>query len=126
MKTITKLAISSAKSTKTRSILTGIAIFLTTLLITIVSFGANSIIQVNLLSAADHYGEYFGSFSRITPEQENKIRLHAQFYNVGIRSYAAEVICKGYRLNLFAMDSTAQNLAHMAPESGSIQKSEIR
>lgn len=124
MKTITKLAISSAKSTKTRSILTGIAIFLTTLLITIVSFGANSIIQVNLLSAADHYGEYFGSFSRITPEQENKIRLHAQFYNVGIRSYAAEVICKGYRLNLFAMDSTAQNLAHMAPESGSMPESE--
>ena len=52
MKTTTKLAVSSLKAGKTRSILTGIAIFLTTALITIIAFGSSAMILQNKDSAA--------------------------------------------------------------------------
>lgn len=124
MKTTTKLAVSSLKAGKTRSILTGIAIFLTTALITIIAFGCNSMIQRQKDTAADYYGEHFGTFSRITPEQTERIRLHSKFYNTGIQTYAGEGICKGYDMSLYAMDPITLMLIHFNIESGTYPNGE--
>lgn len=118
MKTTTKLAISSMKAGKTRSVLTGIAIFLTTALITVIAFGCNALIRQQKTHAAEMYGEHFGTFSRITPEQNERIRLHSKFYNVGAETYAGEGICKGYGMSFFAMDRTTLMLSHFNIESG--------
>ena len=63
MKTTTKLAVSSLKAGKTRSILTGIAIFLTTALITVIAFGCSTMIRQQKATAAEFYGEHFGTFN---------------------------------------------------------------
>ncbi len=124
MKTTTKLAVSSLKAGKTRSILTGIAIFLTTALITIIAFGSSAMIRQNKDSAADTYGEHFGTFSRTTPEQMERLQLHSKFYNIGTQTYAAEGICKGYDMSLYAMDRITLMLIHFNIESGTYPNAE--
>ena len=124
MKTTKKLALGSLKAGKTRSILTGIAIFLTTALITIIAFGCNTMIRYQKSSAAETYGEYFGTFSRTTPEQRERMELHSKFYNIGAETYAAQGICKGYDMSLFAMDRITLMLAHFTVESGTYPNAE--
>ena len=124
MKTTTKLALCSLKSEKTRSILSAIAIFLSTVLITIIAFGCNSIIQQQKNNAAENYGEHYGMFNMPTPEQIESIKIHAQFYNLGAEIYAAEGIFKGYNINLFEMDSAIRTLAHFKLESGNYPEKE--
>lgn len=124
MKTTTKLAVSSLKAGKTRSILTGFAIFLTTALITVIAFGCSALIREQKTSAADTYGEHFGTFSRITPEQNERVRLHSKFYNVGAQTYVGEGICKGYDMSLFTMDRITVMLSHFNIESGSYPNTE--
>lgn len=118
MKTTTKLAVGSLKTGKTISVLTGIAIFLTTALITIITFGCNAVIRHQKASAAETYGEHFGTFSRVTPEQTERIRLHSKFYNVGLETYAGKGVCKGYDMSLYAMDRVTLMLSHFDIESG--------
>ena len=124
MKTTTKLALGSLKSQKTRSILTAVAIFLSTALITIIAFGCNTIILEQKTNAAETYGEHYGMFNMLTPKQIKSVQLHAQFYDLGAETYAAEGICKGYHMNLFAMDSMIRELIHFKLESGNYPKRE--
>lgn len=124
MRTTTKLAIGNLKSGKARSVLTGVAILLTTALITVILFGSAALFKHQKESAADTYGEHYGMFRSLTVEQAEKIRLHSQFYNIGSETYAAAGICKGYALNLFEMDEVMRFLAHFNLESGNYPKKE--
>ena len=118
MKTTTKLAISNLKSDKSRAFLTGIAVFLTTMLITVILFGCNAVIRYNIEHAADDYGEHYGVFSHLSPEQLETVKLHAEFYNVGLQTYAAEGNVKDYRIGFYFMDSVMRMLAHFQIETG--------
>lgn len=124
MKTTAKLAAGSLKSGKTRSILTGIAILLTTMLITVIAFGGNAMIQEQKNNAAVNYGEHYGLFNHLSPEEIEKVKLHSQFYDIGLQTYAGTAVCKGYNLNLRAMDSTIASLIHLQAESGEMPKKE--
>ncbi len=124
MKTTTKLALSSMKSGKTRSLLTGIAIFLTTALLTVISFGCKALIQQQIDSAGETYGEHFGIFSQLSPEQADAVMLHSQFYDTGIQQYAAEGVCKGYRINYYRTDDGMRKLSHFTLDSGEYPKAE--
>lgn len=124
MKTTTKLALGDLKTDKSRSLLTGIAIFLTTVLITVILFGCNAFIQNSKAHAAEDYGEHYGVFSRITPEQTKALKLHARFYNIGLQTYAAEGVLKGYHLSFFCTDSIMRMLTHFQIESGQYPQAE--
>lgn len=119
MKTTTRLAVSNLKSDKSRTLLTGTAIFLTTMLLTLITLGCAAFVRQNKLYAAETYGEHYGMFSRLTPEQQDKLNLHAHFYNVGRQSYAGDGALKGYRLRFYSSDSVMRMLSHFKPESGS-------
>ncbi len=67
MRTTTKIAISNLKSDKSRTLLTGTAIFLTTMLLTLITLGCAALIRENKMCAAETYGEHYGMFSRLTP-----------------------------------------------------------
>ncbi len=124
MKTTTKLALSSLKTGKIRSILTGTAIFLTTMLITIIVFGCSSIIRYNKSNAAEFYGEHYGVFNSLTPEQIQSVSLHPQFYHIGFQSYVGDVIHREFEMRLYTTDAAMRQLAHFQPESGSYPTAE--
>ncbi len=124
MKLTRKLAISGIKAQKTRSVLTAAAIFFTTVLITVISFGCRAILQEQKSNAAEMYGEQFGTIAAPTRQQKEDLKLHARFYNLGTKTYAANVILKGYDVNAYAMDATMQMLSHFRPESGTYPEKE--
>lgn len=124
MRTTTKLAISSIKAGKTRSILTGIAILLTTMLITVIALGGSALIREQKDNAAENFGEYYGIFNHASPEEIEKVTLHHQFYELGFQTYAGTGICKGYDLTLTAISPTLVTLTHIQPESGTMPEKE--
>lgn len=124
MKTTAKLAISSLKADKSRTLLTAAAIFLTTMLLTIITLGSAAFVRENKTYAAEKYGEYYGLFSRLTPEQQKKLQLHAQFHNVGWQAYAADGVLKNYQIRFYAMDSVMRMLTHLKEQSGSYPQAE--
>ncbi len=119
MRTTTKIAISNLKSDKSRTLLTGTAIFLTTMLLTLITLGCAALIRENKMCAAETYGEHYGMFSRLTPEQQGKLSLQAQFYNVGLQSYVADGALKGYRISFYSSDPVMRMLSHFKLQSGS-------
>lgn len=83
MKTTTKLAISNIKVNRSRSILIGVAIFLTTTLLASIGLTGMTLINTQLKNAAANYGSYYAMYSRVTERQLQEIKNHGQFHTVG-------------------------------------------
>lgn len=91
MKTTTMLAVNNDKNNKTRSILIIITIFLTTLLLTVISIYASGLIKYNKVNAKAIYGDYYGIYQNIKTDTLEKIKLRSEFENIGLLAYAGEV-----------------------------------
>lgn len=83
MKITTKIAITSLKQNKSKSILIGIAISLTTMLLTILGLSGNGLINYNMENVKNIYGEYHGTFKEVKIEQLNYMLTHGEFKNIG-------------------------------------------
>lgn len=89
MKVTTEIAISNLKKNKSRSILIGIAILLTTVLLTIIALSGNGVIESNKTHAKQNYGDYNGAFARVSEKQLSEIEKNAEFKDIGkIESFA--------------------------------------
>lgn len=113
MSTITSLAVSNIKKNRTRSVLILISVFLTTVLLCIIASLGNGILQSNRVNAGKLYGDYFGSYSRVTEEQLQKMEKRSEFINIGKSSYVGQVEHQKADMGLSWMDETAQKAANM-------------
>lgn len=104
--TITSLAYSNLKKNRSRSILIVISIFLTTLLLSVIAaFGYGNVMQYRL-NAGKLYGNYYGTFSRVTEEQYENMKLRGEFTNIGRAAFVGEVEQKDVEMSLSWMDET--------------------
>jgi putative ABC transport system permease protein len=118
MNTITRLAIGSVKENKSRSILIGISIFLTTVLLTMIGTCGYGIIKSNLQNAEVLYGEYYATYSGVTEKQLEAMKIHAQFVNVGKTSMVASIDNDKADMYLSFMDDIAVQLSHSSLVEG--------
>lgn len=105
MKTITNLAASNIRKNRTRSILIVISIFLTTLLIQIIASFGTGMIRYNRANAGKLYGNYSGTFSRVSEEQYEIITKRSEFIGVGRVASVAEVEQKDVKMGLICTDT---------------------
>ena len=127
MKTTTRLSLAGMKKNRMGTILTGIAILLTTMLLAVVGFGGYGMLQNSRQSAGEMYGEHYGTFTGLSKEQLQNVELHAQLYNIGRAVNVASVNHPRYKLTLRWQDSTASRLQHFSLQSGNmpVEESEI-
>ncbi len=122
MKTVIRLALAGMKKNLTRTILTGIAIFLTTLLLTAIGLGGSGMLEENKKLSADEYGEHYGSFLGMTTEQKKKAEIHAMLYNIGSVVNIGSVEDNKYNMSLQFYDDKAVELSHLSLQSGDMPK----
>ncbi len=99
------------KKDRTRSILIIISIALTTLLLTAVSGAGYGIIRLQLVNAAELYGEFYGVYRDVTMESIEEMRRHAAFEEIGLSADYAEVD-SDKTLILTCMDEKARAMSH--------------
>lgn len=124
MKTVTKLAISNVKENKSRSLLIGISIFLTTVLLTAVGLCGNGMIRANLKNAEVFYGEHFATYRNVSWEQLEEMKRTADFLRIGTYANVASVESEDANMMLSYMDSTVLELCHAKPEQGRMPEKE--
>lgn len=111
MSTTTEIAKANVKKDRTRSILIIISIALTTLLLTAVSGAGYGIIRLQLVNAAELYGEFYGVYRDVTMESIEEMRRHAAFEEIGLSADYAEVD-SDRTLILTCMDEKARAMSH--------------
>ena len=111
MSTTTEIAKANVKKDRTRSILIIISIALTTLLLTAVSGAGYGIIRLQLVNAAELYGEFYGVYRDVTMESIEEMRRHAAFEEIGLSADYAEVD-SDKTLILCCMDEKARAMSH--------------
>lgn len=124
MKVVTKIALSNIKADKVRNILIGIAIFLTTALLTIVGLGAKSIIDLNLKYSSKMYGDFYGTYINISESQLKDINSQACLYDIGRTDTFASVNVQDASEGLVFMDNEAARSFNFTLESGRMPEEE--
>lgn len=85
---IERVALSNDKKNKTRSILIMVAVFLTTMLLTILCTYANGINKSNRANAGVQYGRFYGAWKSLDEEQLQEMRRRGEFSEIGTMAMA--------------------------------------
>lgn len=111
MNTLTNLAISNNRENKTRSILIISSIFLTTLLLTVITAMGYGMIKSNHVNAGKLYGNYYGSYQKVTQKQIKEMKLRNEFAEIGRMAYAGQVESKA-SVSLYYADNMLLSLTN--------------
>lgn len=118
MKTITKLAVRNLNHEKSRSILTVIAIFLTTCLLTIITQIGYQTLNFEKLNAGRMNGEYYARYFYLDSSTVEALKSDPRILTVGSSQDIAEITGFSADAVLMYMDSTAMQLHHFIFEEG--------
>ena len=124
MKTVTKIALNNLKADRVRNILIGIAIFLTTALLTMIGLGAKSIIDLNLKYSSKMHGEFYGTYINVSESQLKDVNSQAYLYDIGKTDTFASVDVKEASEGLVFMDNEAAKSFNFTLESGRMPEEE--
>lgn len=105
--TVTNLAVSNIRKNRSRSILIMASVFLTTMLLSVIAAFGYGTVMHNRLNAGTMYGNYYGTFSRVSEEQYETIKLRSEFTSIGRAAYAAEVEQEEVSMDLNWIDQKA-------------------
>lgn len=121
MNTVTRTALANVKQNKSRNILSGIAIILTTLLIFIVLTVGYDSITIRFAGVNAYYPTYHAMFRQVTQEHADALKSHADLETVGLREDFGQVVCSDSDtlIVMMAMDSEALTLNKAELEEGS-------
>lgn len=124
MKTTTQISLSHIKENKSRSVLIGITIGLTAMLLTLLGLCANGLIQTNIKNAGKMYGEYHGGYTRVNENLLQKLYIHADFIDVGKTETFGKVEGSEASLALAYIDEKAAEASHFQVNEGRMPEHE--
>lgn len=118
---IAMVARQNDKNNKTRSILVITAIFLTTMLLTILCVFANGLTKYNRANAGIQYGYFYGAWLSLEQGQIQEMRRRSEFEKVGTMAEAGKMEKKtedgtNVEISLMTSDKTALALTNLNRE----------
>lgn len=106
MTTITRLAINNDKQSKTKSILIMAAIFLTTVLLTVICIFANGLLRFQKKNAETTYGKFYGAYRNVNEEQIREMERRSEFTDIGRYAYCGMLQSEVQSILAWADDTT--------------------
>lgn len=91
MKAVTQLSKKNLMQTRSRSILIGISIVLTTALLTIIGLSCNGILKANKENSSILYGDFHVAFTGISEEKKQEVSVRGEIEKSGSMSTIATV-----------------------------------
>lgn len=122
--TTLKIAIKNLKHNKSRSILIGIAIMLTTCLLMILGSSAVGFVKYNKANIQTRASNYHGAYRKINKEQLEILNHHAEVIKMGYTEDVASVKLDEVDGVLTFFDEIASEMTHIKLEEGSMPKNE--
>ena len=124
MKMETKIALSNMKFYKSKNILTGIAIFLTTLLLFLIPTAGLGMLSAEDAAINEVYPSWHALFQNISPDTSTRLSSHHLIKNGGKSCDLGCTTNGNIQNSLIFMDKTACNLCHLSLTEGSFPKKE--
>lgn len=124
MKMLTNIAFSNAKYHKSKNILTGVAIFLTTLLLFLVPTIGLDMINAQKAAINQLYPNWHGLFRNVSEDTVAKLTAHHAIDEYGVRSdlgYSPEDAYENY---FMYMDENAFEMSKLSLSEGSLPEAE--
>ena len=97
MKAVTQLSKKNLMQTRSRSILIGISIMLTTALLTIIGLSCNGLLKANSQNSSILYGDFHAAFTGISEEKKQEISVRGEIEKTGSMSSVATVELESQR-----------------------------
>ena len=91
MKAVTQLSKKNLMQTRSRSILIGISIMLTTALLMIIGLSCNGLLKANSQNSSILYGDFHAAFTGISEEKKQEISVRGEIEKTGSMSSVATV-----------------------------------
>ena len=122
MKTVTKTALANARQNRTRNMISGAAIILTTLLIFMVLTVGYASVKVRFAAVNAYYPPYHAMFRQVSEEDAEKLKSHNDMEKVGLRSDLGEGVDDDSTILFLWMDETALELNKIELAEGAFPK----
>ena len=122
MKTVTKTALANARQNRTRNMISGAAIILTTLLIFMVLTVGYASVKVRFAAVNAYYPPYHAMFRQVSEEDAGKLKSHNDMEEVGLRSDLGEGVDDDSTILFLWMDAQALELNKIELAEGAFPK----
>lgn len=109
-KLINRLALSNNRKNRSRSLLIMLSIFLSTVLLTMITSYGTGLVKYDKAAADIRYGTYYGMFSPVTESQLEAVKENTAFTDIGIMRRCGSVDSKK-PTSVIYLDSTAVSLS---------------
>lgn len=120
MKMVTRIACQNMKYHKGKNILTGIAIFLTTLLLFLVPTIGRDIIQMEFDAINEIYPSWHALYRDVDSDMVKKLAASHEIATYGLRSDAGEIVSKDADISMLYLDEDAMGLYNIKLSEGKL------
>lgn len=122
MKTVTRTALANMRQNRTRNIISGVAIILTTLLIFMVLTVGYSSVEVRFAGVNAYYPPYHAMFRQVSEENALKLKSHNDMEKVGLRTDLGEGVDDDSMILILWLDEQARELNKVGLTEGSFPR----
>lgn len=122
MKTVTKVAFANARQNKTRNVISGIAMILTTLLIFMVLTIGYSAVEIQFAGVNAYYPSYHAMFRQVSEENALKLKNHNDMEKVGLRTDLGQGVDDDSTILFLWLDEQAEELNKVKLIEGAFPK----
>ncbi|MGN1165892.1 MAG: ABC transporter permease [Lachnospiraceae bacterium] len=124
MSMVFRIALSNMKYHKSKNILTGIAIFLTTLLLFLVPTMGMDLINGQKAAVNELYPTWHALFRNVSEDTAAKLASHHSVEKYGLRSDLGYLVADDANINLMYMDAEAINMHKLGLSEGRLPEAE--
>lgn len=124
MKTVTKTALANVRQNKTRNVISGIAVILTTLLIFMVLTVGYASVEVRFAGVNAYYPPYHALFRQVSEENAFRLKNHNDMEEVGLRTDLGEGVDDDSTILFLWMDQQARELNKIKLAEGAFPEEE--
>ena len=110
MKTVTRTAFSNIRANKSRNILTGIAIFLTTLLLFVIPGVGFGVVNLEFAAVNQVYPTFHGLYRDVSPQTAQNLKASDRLESMGLRCDPAVMVNETYTISMVYLDETCAEL----------------
>lgn len=124
MKTVTKTALANLRQNKSRNLLIGIAVCLTTLLLFLIPGIGLGMLRADYQAVNQIYPLYHGVYYSIDEHTADSLLAVEGIKEAGFRCDAARIVSEEYSIPMIYMDQTAMDLNRIEIEQGRLPQEE--
>ncbi|HOM02999.1 MAG TPA: FtsX-like permease family protein [Acetivibrio sp.] len=124
MRMVTRIALANAKYNKSKNILTGIAVFLTTLLLFLVPTVGYDMIESQFAVINEMYPNWHALFRNVAEEKAEKLAVHHSVARWGLRGDAGYIAAGDADISMIYLDAEGFDMYHMKLIEGRLPEAE--